>query len=283
VEINWFTFFAQIVNFLIVLYLLKRFLYGPIMKAMAEREAQMAARFKEAEDMVQQASDEADKYRAERQEMDASREALMAEATEAAAERRSALIRDARAEIESTQSSWYAAVDHEKQRFLQDIRARMGESIFHIARDALADLANVELEEAIAFAFLDKLRNRSTDDHVENGLNIEPDEVIIVRSAFELSPDLQDRIQRALTGSPIQSDADETPPSDRTVAFRKSPDLICGIEAQFSSRRIAWNLRDYLDSYAEQLETALVAELETHGLHTQVDEQVPAANGILPG
>jgi F-type H+-transporting ATPase subunit b len=283
VGINWFTFFAQIVNFLLVLYLLKRFLYGPIMKAMAEREAQMTARFKEAEDIAQRASDEAEAYRAERQEMDASHEALMVEATEAASERHSALIRDARAEIESMQSGWYAAVDHEKQRFLQDIRARMGESIFHIARDALADLANVELEEAIAAAFLDKLHNRSTDDHVENGLNIEPDEVIIVRSAFELSPDLQDRIQRALTDSPTHSDAAETPPSDRAVAFRQSPDLICGIEAQVSSRRIAWNLRDYLDSYAEQLESALVAELETHGLRTRVDEQALAANGILPG
>ena len=281
--INWFTFFAQIVNFLLVLYLLRRFLYGPIMRAMAERESQMAARFKEAEDLAQRASDEAETYRAERQEIDASREALMVEATEAAAERRSTLIRDARADVESMQSSWYAAVDHEKQRFLQEIRARMGEAIFHIARDALADLANAEMEEAIAFAFLDKLRNRSTGDHSENGLRIDTDEVIIVRSAFELSPDLQDRIQRALTDSPTQSDATETPPSDRTVAFRQSPDLICGIEAQFSSRRIAWNLRDYLDSYAEQLEAALVAELETHGLCTQVDEQAPAANGILPG
>ncbi len=281
--INWFTFFAQIINFLIVLYLLKRFLYSPIIKMMAEREAQITARFKEAEEMAQRASDEADAYQAERQEMDASREALMSEATEAAAERRNALIREARAEVDSTQSSWYAAIEHEKQRFLQDILARMGEMIFHIARDALTDLANVELEEAISFAFLDKLRIRSTNSHLENDLTIEPDEVIVVRSAYELTPDLQDRIRRVLTDTDPQDASTETTPSDMNVTFQESPDLICGIEAQFSSRRIAWSLRDYLDSYAEQLDTALVAELETHGLGIQVDEQAPTANGILSG
>ena len=280
--INWFTFFAQIINFLIVLYLLKRFLYRPIINAMAEREAQMTARFKEAEELVQRASDEADKYRADRQELESSREALMVEATEAAAERRNILIREARAEVESTQSSWYASIDYEKQRFLQDIRARMGETVFLIARDALADLANVELEEAIALAFLDKLRNHSTNNHSENSLRFEPDEVIIVRSSFELTQDLQDRIQQALTDL-VPRDASKISPSDPSISFQRAPDLICGIEAQFSSRRIAWSLRDYLHSYAEQLDTALAAELESHGWGRQVDEQATTANGFPSG
>ena len=39
--VNWFTVFAQIVNFIILIYLLKRFLYGPIIRAMEEREKKM--------------------------------------------------------------------------------------------------------------------------------------------------------------------------------------------------------------------------------------------------
>jgi F-type H+-transporting ATPase subunit b len=282
VEINWFTFFAQIVNFLIVLYLLRRFLYRPIMSAMAERESRIAERFKEAEDLAKSARDEAESYQAAREEIEESRESLMQEATKAAAERRNTLIREARDEVERMQAQWYASVRDEKQRFLQEIRTHMGETTFLIARDALADLANADLEEAIVSTFLDKLQAHIDVEDTDNGLKIGHADEIIVRSAFELTPDLQDRIRRALANSQIESDGDEAPLSDRDVVFTQSPDLICGIEAQFSSRRVAWNLRDYLDSYAEQLEAALVAELEIHGPHTKTDEQTGAANGILP-
>ena len=37
-HIDWFVFFAQIVNFLLLVFLLKKFLYGRIVKAMDERE-----------------------------------------------------------------------------------------------------------------------------------------------------------------------------------------------------------------------------------------------------
>jgi len=43
-EINWFTVIAQIVNFLILVWLLKRFLYKPVLKAIAEREQKIASR-----------------------------------------------------------------------------------------------------------------------------------------------------------------------------------------------------------------------------------------------
>ena len=37
-EINWFTVIAQVINFLILVWLLKRFLYKPVLNAIAERE-----------------------------------------------------------------------------------------------------------------------------------------------------------------------------------------------------------------------------------------------------
>ena len=47
--INWFTVAAQIVNFLILVALLKRFLYGPIVAAMSAREGRIAAQLTEAQ------------------------------------------------------------------------------------------------------------------------------------------------------------------------------------------------------------------------------------------
>ncbi|MCF8123589.1 MAG: hypothetical protein K9K34_14360, partial [Desulfarculaceae bacterium] len=47
--IDWFTVAAQVVNFLILVWLLKHFLYDRIIKAIDQREADIAARSEEAE------------------------------------------------------------------------------------------------------------------------------------------------------------------------------------------------------------------------------------------
>ncbi len=48
-HIDWFVFFCQIVNFLLLLFLLKKFLYGRIIGAMDAREAKITATFVDAE------------------------------------------------------------------------------------------------------------------------------------------------------------------------------------------------------------------------------------------
>lgn len=278
-SINWFTFFAQIVNFLIVLYLLKRFLYEPIVKVMAEREAQITERFEEAEEMAEEARAEAESYRSERAELENRRNVLIEEAVAAADAHRDSLIDAARAEVEEMQASWYASVEHEKDRFLQEVRAHMGDTVYLVARDALADLANAELEQAIVSTFLEKVRNRQTDEPASDSGN---DEVIVVRSAFDLSSDQQEEIREALLDSASKG-GDEASRNERSVAFSQSPDLICGIEAEFNSRRIAWNIRDYLDEYANQLNSTLVAEMQASTSPITAGEHGVAAGGILPG
>ena len=64
--IDWFTVLAQIINFLILIYLLKRFLYGPIIRAMEEREKKMVAdqdRAKNAEKEAERMSSELERER----------------------------------------------------------------------------------------------------------------------------------------------------------------------------------------------------------------------------
>ena len=53
--INPFTVLAQLVNFLILVWLLKRFLYKPILHAIDEREKGIAAQLAQAEGKVAEA------------------------------------------------------------------------------------------------------------------------------------------------------------------------------------------------------------------------------------
>lgn len=283
-SINWFTFFAQIVNFLIVVYLLKRFLFGPITRAMAEREARIAAQFEEAEARERKAEEEAERYRAQQAELEAKIETLMAEAAAQAGERRRAMITEAREEVESMQERWYAAVEREKGLFLHNIRQRMGEQVFRIAKSALADLANADLEESIVTLFLDLVKTQEMEPAALSDLNDNPaGPAIVVRSAFDLNPSMRQRISQALQQRLAAGRSDGNEPQTLQVEFEQEPDLICGIEAQLHNRRIAWNLRDYLDRFEDELENALTADLHVEDRRAHLYEQDAAANGILPG
>ncbi len=61
-QIDYFTIIAQIINFLILVFLLRHFLYGPLLRSMDEREQKISTRLKEAEQQMKEAEQETDSY-----------------------------------------------------------------------------------------------------------------------------------------------------------------------------------------------------------------------------
>src|SRR5690606_34903035 len=77
VLIDWFTVIAQIVNFLILVWLLKRFLYQPILRALDAREKRVAAELAAADEKEQEAEKERDKFRQKNDEFEQQRSVLL--------------------------------------------------------------------------------------------------------------------------------------------------------------------------------------------------------------
>lgn len=98
--INWFTVFAQIINFLILIWLLKRFLYGPIIKAMEERERKIASVMEQARKSEEDAKLHSVELAREKQALTDAREGLMAKAKEEVREWRERAMDDVCYELE---------------------------------------------------------------------------------------------------------------------------------------------------------------------------------------
>jgi F-type H+-transporting ATPase subunit b len=49
-QINWFTVIAQILNFLVLVWLMKRYLYKPILSATDDREKKIAGQLADAKE-----------------------------------------------------------------------------------------------------------------------------------------------------------------------------------------------------------------------------------------
>src|SRR6185437_2066391 len=94
--IDWFTVGAQALNFIILVWLLKRFLYKPVLNAVDAREKRIAAEIADADSKKAEAQKKRDEYQRKNEEYDQQRAALMSKATEAANDERQGLLDEAR-------------------------------------------------------------------------------------------------------------------------------------------------------------------------------------------
>ena len=99
--IDWFTVAAQLVNFLILVWLLKRFLYKPVLKAIDEREGRIVQQLQDAEAKKAEADKECDNFRQKNMEFDQQREGLMNNAINEVKTERQRLQDETRKEVEA--------------------------------------------------------------------------------------------------------------------------------------------------------------------------------------
>jgi F-type H+-transporting ATPase subunit b len=251
VEIDWFTFFIQIINFLILVVLLRMFLYKPVIRAMEEREAKIAARLKEAEDRQKEAEQEVEDTRQARAELEATRDEYLAKAKEEVEARRKEMLEAVRREADELQTRWQETLEREKTAFLQQLRRRAGEQVFTVARRALADLADADLEQHIIQNFLKRLETLGDSEReaLSEALPGSNGRVQAL-SAFEIPGDMQKKIRKAIHDQ-IDGKAE--------VEFEVSSDLIGGIELKLHGHEVKWSVMSYLETLEEQL-LALVEE-----------------------
>ncbi|NPV63743.1 MAG: hypothetical protein HPY61_14160 [Methanotrichaceae archaeon] len=239
-QIDLFTTVAQIINFIILIYLLRHFLYRPVLKLMKDRETLIFSGLKEVEEKKQEVEKEAESYRQKREEISSEHEELLIKAKEDAKNFKSDLIKEAREEIEENKAEWYKDVLREREEFLDDLRTHIGEQIYAISRRALKDLANEDLETQIIETFIKRLQNlEEPEKETLKEFYGDLEQPITVRSAFVLSEKRQDEIKDVLRD---QSN------SELRVTFQVDEGLISGIEMSARNLEISWNIASYLDS-----------------------------------
>jgi len=238
--IDWFTVAAQAVNFLILVWLLKHFLYQPILDAIDAREKRIAAELADADAKKAEAQKERDAFRHRNDEFDQQRAALLSQATVEAKAERQRLLNEARSEADALSTKRQDALKREQQGLNDEITRRTREEVFAIARKTLSDLAGTSLEKRMSEVFSRRLRtlNDDTKEDLAEALNT-ASAPALVRSAFDLPAELRAAIQQTLN---------ETFPGEVQVRFETAPEVISGIELTANGRKVAWSIADYLAS-----------------------------------
>jgi F-type H+-transporting ATPase subunit b len=260
-QIDWLTVGAQIVNFLILVWLLQHFLYGPITRAMESREQRIAERLDQAEKKRQAAEQEARSYRQKQGELEQSRNELMQEARDAAAAERQSLEQAARGEVAAKKQGWLEQLAAERKNFAQDLRRRSADAFYAVARRALGDLADAELEAQIVQGFIRRLGELGDDtvEKLEAGAGAD-DGHVVVESRFKLEAGLKRQLTRAIH---------DRLGSELHVDYQEAEGLDVGIALVAGSQHVAWSIGHYLDDLERAVDDQL--ERETAALEQERD------------
>ena len=247
--IDWFTVGAQAINFLILVWLMKRFLYKPILDAIDEREKRIATELADADKKKAAAQKESDEFKRKNEEFDQQRAALLSKATDEAKAERQKLFDEARKAADALSAQRADMLRNDAHNLNQAISRRTQEEVFAIARKAFRDLAGTSLEERVAEVFTRRLRelNNEAKEGLGKALKSLSDPVL-VRSAFELPSEQRETIQKALN---------ETFSAEIRIRFETSPDLVSGIELTANGQKVAWSIADYLMSLEKGVDELL--------------------------
>ncbi len=238
--IDWFTVGAQALNFVVLVWLMKHFLYKPVQEAIAAREKRIAGQLADADRKKAEAKKDLDDFQHKNDAFDQERAALLKKAADDASSERERLLDAAGKAADALTAKRTQALQADAENLSRGLRRRVQDEVFAIARKALADLASASLDDRMCETFTGRLRAVEGAEKERLAAAFDSkSEPLIVRSTFELPAAQRAAIQKAVHETFATKDA---------LQFETAPELVGGIELSAGGHKLAWSIADYLTS-----------------------------------
>ncbi|WP_424140105.1 F0F1 ATP synthase subunit delta [Roseomonas chloroacetimidivorans] len=242
-RIDWWTLGLQTINVLVLIWLLRRFLFQPVKATIEARRAAAAKLLDDAEAARTQARSEAAALESRRRDFTAEGDAILAAAHAAAAAERTALLDQARQEAKRLETEKRAILEREREVQRRELESQAGELAVAMAQRLLALVP----PERVTAAMLDALAQELTALSAEARRDLMAGSPVTVATAAALSADEQASWQKRLT---------EILGGDAQLVFRHDPSLIAGVELHGPHTLLRRNWRSDLERLARSLTLA---------------------------
>lgn len=240
-QIDWVTVSAQVVNFLVLVYLLRRFLYQPVLQVMSQRKQNLAELQRNAEQETLSARRLARHYEDKQRELETHRIKFLDHAKQEVESQRSLMLGQLREEIDQRRRTWQSELLKEQASVIQEIKFLIGEKIARISRQVLRDLAGIQLERQIVRRFIEQLTQLSGEETKKLVQALMCDGKVTVGTSFAVSQKDRRIIEENL--SRLQPGLD--------MKFEQRPEIVCGIVLETSGQIWPWSVGRYLDQLEE--------------------------------
>ena len=242
-ELNWSTFLLEIINFLVLVWILKRFLYQPVLDVIARRRAAIESKLAEAEQLHTDADALKDQYENRLTSWQQERQQAMDKLRHEIEANRLQQLSNLKQELAQEEEKIRIARSRKDKQLLREIEQRAMQQAAEFASRLLAEAAGPELENRLFDLLLDGLNTMPADQSGELGSKWgELPERIMVSSAYALADDKRHRLEDVLssvTGLSIP------------VHYEQDGELLAGLNITIGAWVLQLNVRDELRGFTE--------------------------------
>ena len=256
-QIDWLTVAAQIVNFLVLVWLLQRFLYKPITNAMRRREARIEERLAEARTAREDAENEALRLKQKEAEIEARKAEILDTAREEASQLRGRLEAEIRDDMEEKRKIWQDHLAEERDAFAASLQRQAGQQVLQITRRVLADYADSDLMDRVSETFARRLsgldeetREKMTKAASRDGVRAE------VRTGAAIESAAKGRMTRSIH---------EVLSTDIEVDYSDDPEMVIGVRLTIGDYTVEWSAVRYLERLEAELRELIDAGSRIEG------------------
>lgn len=236
------TFVFQIINFLILLAILTRFFYRPVLEVMRRRQQQIDDRIADAEERARQAGEE--RQLLARQSETAAREAaaLLDSARNEAAKERQRLLEAARAEAAAVIDEARRTSAVEEQATLGRVSSRLSQSAVNIAGALIRGTSGEAVHKSLVERLLADGFGLDEADQQQARRDLKKDaNRIIVESAYALDASQEKALLQQAARTLGQ------PSKELRIEVRETPQLIAGLRLLVGSLVVDMSLKHLLE------------------------------------
>lgn len=237
-----FTIIAQLINFTILILILNKFLYKPILSALEKRRNDVKKKIEETERKLAESEQIKEEYLKNLKKLEEENVDLKKKAVQEVKKFKEAEIQKVRDDITARKNKFDEYLGLEEKSLIENFNENFGGLFIKYSNMILNNLANSSLEMEIVNKFLEKIKLLSLQKIEEINL-LKPD-LIYITTNNELTLEQKTIIKQALTDKKIQF-------SD--IKFIVDLNVILGIEMKIKSFVLSWNIKELSNNFLSNI------------------------------
>lgn len=249
-SIDFFTFGIQIINILILLILLRKFLYLPILNVLEQRKTLLENEYRAAEEARVKAEVLERKAENNLAEIDHERQKILTQSHIKAQELMQKLLIDADNEYQKARIQWKTKLISEQNTFELALEKLIIEYFKKFSVNALKQMTDITLNELFLNKLMKKISAQNKTKKSEFIRDFLKHNEIDLISAEELNSNTKQNFKQFLQKEFLISE-------NFKIKFKTDKNLICGIVMKTREQMIEWNLEEYIAEFSSNLNKAI--------------------------
>ncbi len=242
-----YTIIAQILNFGVLIFLLNKFLYKPVLKTMDKRRNDIKQKIEETEKKLQESDKLKEDYLNKLNEVEKENIILRKQALEDVKKFKELELQKAKNDISVKKDRFNDYLHLEQKNLIENFNENLTDMFIEYSNDILKVIANSNLQNEIVNNFIEKLKGL-TKDKIDNINDLKLDTVYIL-SNDSLNEEEKKLIKDSLVDKGLIF---------KNIEYSVDKKLILGIELRAKSYVLSWNVKELTANFIANIDKKMI-------------------------